>query len=156
MKEIYNTSATALISQSKDIEKNRKKLVLKNIRTEIVKASGTSFETIIKTPEIQRYHLGLHNITTSNKAICEALNIPTEAGCRYKANLEKNQNLVTSVDDFQCPFTKEYVHFLSTNPLEFERLTKSNTNQIKMFDDENKPKIFDLSNAINMAMKMIL
>ena len=135
MREIQNTSATAINLQSKFSENNRRNLVLKNIRTEIVNASGKSFETILKMPEIQRYHLGLYHITTSNKAICEALNIPTEAGCRYKVELEKNQNLVTSVDEFQCPFTKEYVHFLSTNPLEFESLTKSNTNQLKMFDD---------------------
>jgi hypothetical protein len=135
MKEIQNTSDTAINFQNKNSEKNRRNLVLKYIRTEIVKASGKSFETILKIPEIQRYQLGLYHVTTSNKAICEALTIPTEAGCRYKAELEKNTYLVTSVDDFQCPFTKEYVKFLSTNPLEFERLTKSNSNQLKMFDD---------------------
>jgi hypothetical protein len=105
------------------------------VRKEILKSSSLSFETILKKHRIQRYHLGLYHITTSNKAICEALNIPTEAGCRYKARLEENHNLVTSIDDFQCPYTKEFVKFLSTNPNEFERLTKSNTNQIKLFED---------------------
>lgn len=135
MKEIQNTSATVMLRQSKNSENNRRSLVLKYIRTEIVKNSSKSIEAILKIPEIQRYHLGLFHITTSNKAICEALNIPIEAGCRYKAELEKNQNLVTSVDDFQCPYTKEYVKFLSTNSIEFERLTKSNTIQIKLFED---------------------
>jgi hypothetical protein len=135
MREIKYTSATALLRQNKDNENNRRNLVLKHIRIEIVKASGKSFETILKIPEIQRYSLGLYHVTTSNKAICEALSIPTEAGCRYKAELEENGNLVTSFEKFQCPFTKEYVHILSTDPLEFEKLTKSNTNQLKMFDD---------------------
>lgn len=105
------------------------------IRKEVVKSSNLAFETILKMSRIKRYHLGLYHITTSNKAICKALNIPTEAGCRYKARLEENQNLVTSIDDFQCPYTKEFVKFLSINPNEFERLTKSNTNQIKLFED---------------------
>lgn len=131
MKEIQNTSATVMLRESKNSENNRRNLILKYIRTEIVKKSSKSIEAILKIPEIQRYHLGLFHITTSNKAICEALNIPIEA----KAELEKNQNLVTSVDDFQYPYTKEYVKFLSTNSIEFERLTKSNTIQIKLFED---------------------
>lgn len=111
----------------------RRKDLLKFIRKEVVKQSKTVFKTILSYPEIKRYHLGLKHITTSNKAICEALNIPVEAGTRYKAELEENQKLVASIDKFQCPFTKEYVQFLSTNPLEFERLTKSKINQLKMF-----------------------
>jgi hypothetical protein len=115
---------------SKDQRRND---LLKSIRKEVVKQSKTSFKTILSYPKIKRYHLGLKHITTSNKAICEALNIPVEAGTRYKAELEENQNLVASIDKFQCPYTKEYVQFLSTNPLEFERLTKSKINQLKMF-----------------------
>jgi hypothetical protein len=114
-------------------ENNRRKELLKSIRKEIVKKSKTAFATIIKETEINRYYFGLKYITTSNKTICEALNITPEAGTRYKAKLEENQNLVTSIDKFQCPYTKEYVHFLSTNPLEFERLLQSKTNQLKMF-----------------------
>jgi hypothetical protein len=111
----------------------RRNDLLKFIRKEVVKQSKTGFKTILSYPEIKRYHLGLKYITTSNKAICEALNIPVEAGTRYKAELEENQNLVASIDKFQCPYTKEYVQFLSTNPLEFERITKSKINQLNMF-----------------------
>ncbi len=114
-------------------ETNRRNQLLKAMRVQIVKNSQTDFATILKQPEIKRYCFGLKYITTSNKAICEALNIPIEAGTRYKAELEENQYLVTSIDKFQCPYTKEYVQFLSTNPLEFERLLKSKTNQLKMF-----------------------
>lgn len=107
------------------------------IRKEILKRSSLSFETILKKHRIQRYQLGLYYITTSNKTICEALNIPIEAGCRYKARLEENHNLVTSIDDFKCPYTKEFVKFLSTNPAEFERLQKSDTNQLNLFENGN-------------------
>jgi hypothetical protein len=111
----------------------RRNDLLKSIRKELVKQSKTGFKTILSYPEIKRYHLGLKHITTSNKAICEALNIPVEAGTRYKAELEETLKLVASTDKFQCHYTKEYVQFLSTNPLEFERLTKLKTNQLKMF-----------------------
>jgi len=114
-------------------ENQRRNDFLKSIRRELIKQSNTDFVTILKFPEIKRYYFGLKYITTSNKTICEALNIPVEAGTRYKAELEDNHNLVTSIDKFQCPYTKEYVQFLSTNPLEFERLLKSKTNQLKMF-----------------------
>jgi hypothetical protein len=114
-------------------ETQRRNDLLKSVRTQLVKHSNTDFITISKFPEIKRYFFGLKYITTSNKTICEVLNIPVEAGTSYKAELENNHNLVTSIDKFQCPYTKEYVQFLSTNPLEFERLTKSKNNQLKIF-----------------------
>lgn len=114
-------------------ENQRRNDLLKSIRRQLIKQSNTDFTTILNYPENKRYYFGLKYITTSNKTICEALNITPEAGTRYKAKLEENQNLVTSIDKFQCPYTKEYVQFLSTNPLEFERLLRSKTNQLKMF-----------------------
>ena len=114
-------------------ENQRRNDLLKSIRRQLIKQSNTDFTTILNYPENKRYYFGLKYITTSNKTICEALNITPEAGTRYKAKLEENQNLVTSIDKFQCPYTKEYVQFLSTNPLEFERLLKSKNNQLKMF-----------------------
>lgn len=113
-------------------EPQRRNHLLKLIRKELVKKSKTDFETILKETEINRYYFGLKYITTSNKTICETLNITPEAGTRYKAKLEENQNLVTSIDKFRCPYTREFVHFLSTNPLEFERLLKSKNNQLKL------------------------
>ncbi|MES2806734.1 MAG: hypothetical protein V4652_14315 [Bacteroidota bacterium] len=105
------------------------------IRKEILERSNLAFETILKLPEWKRYYLGLQYVTTSNNAICKALDVPIEAGTRYKAELESNYNLVASLDKFKCDYTGEYVQFLSTNPEEFERLTKSNTNQLNLFED---------------------
>jgi hypothetical protein len=114
-------------------ENQRRNDLLKSIRRQLIKQSNTDFTTILKYPENKRYCFGLKYITTSNKLICESLNIPIEAGTRYKAELEDNLNLVASIDKFQCPYTKEYVHFLSTNPLEFGRLSQSKNNQLKIF-----------------------
>ena len=115
--------------------KNKDAVLL--IRKEILKSSILDFETILKLPELKRYYLGLKYVTTSNNAICKALSIPVEAGTRYKVELENNYNLVASSDKFQCDYTGEYVQFLSTNPAEFERLKKSDINQLNLFDDGN-------------------
>jgi hypothetical protein len=113
--------------------KNKDAVLL--IRKEIIESSNLAFETILKLPELKRYYLGLKYVTTSNNAICKALIIPVEAGTRYKVELENNYNLVASSNKFQCDYTGEYVQFLSTNPAEFERLKKSDINQLNLFDD---------------------
>lgn len=113
--------------------KNKEAVLL--IRKGIIESSSLTFETILRLPELKRYYLGLKYITTSNNAICKALSIPVEAGTRYKVELENNYNLVASADKFQCDYTGEYVQFLSTNPAEFERLKKSDINQLNLFDD---------------------
>lgn len=105
------------------------------IREEIINKSELDFEVILKLIELTRYNLGLQHITTSNNAICQALQIPVEAGTRYKVELEKNNYLVTSIDKFKCHYTGEYVQFLSTNPAEFARLLKSDTYQLNLFED---------------------
>lgn len=107
------------------------------IRKDILESSNLAFETILKLPELKRYYLGLKYVTTSNNAICKALNIPIEAGTRYKDELESNNNLVASTDKFQCDYTGELVQFLSTNPAEFERLKKSDINQLNLFENGN-------------------
>ena len=115
--------------------KNKDAVLL--IRNGIIESSNLAFETILKLPELKRYYLGLKYVTTSNNAICKALSIPVEAGTRYKVELENNYNLVASSDKFQCDYTGEYVQFLSTNPAEFERLKKSDINQLNLFEDGN-------------------
>ena len=105
------------------------------IRKEIINKSNLDFEVILRLIERKRYYLGLQYITTSNNAICKALNIPIEAGTRYKAELESNNHLVASIDKFICPYTGENVQFLSTNPEEFDRLIKSSSNQLNLFHD---------------------
>jgi hypothetical protein len=79
------------------------------------------------------FYVALKHVTTTKKAICTAFSIPVEAGCRYKRNFEKQGLLVQSDKKFVCPFTKHFARLISTNPAEFERLKKSNTNQLKMF-----------------------
>lgn len=115
--------------------KNQEAVLL--IRKQILERSNLAFETILKLPEWKRYYLGLQYVTTSNNAICKALDVPIEAGTRYKAELENNYNLVASADKFQCNYTGEYVQFLSTNPEEFERLKKSDINQLNLFENGN-------------------
>jgi hypothetical protein len=105
------------------------------IRKEIINKANLDFEVILRLIELDRYYLGLQHITTSNNAICQALEIPVEAGTRYKVELERNNYLVASVDKFQCDYTGEYVQFLSTNPAEFARLIKSDPNQLNLFED---------------------
>jgi hypothetical protein len=105
------------------------------IREELINKSNLDFEVILRLIELKRFYLGLQHITTSNNAICQVLQIPVEAGTRYKVELERNNYLVASVEKFQCDYTGEYVQFLSTNPAEFARLIKSDPNQLNLFED---------------------
>jgi len=111
-----------------------KENLLQYIRKQIVKGSGESLETLmLEYSEIRRYQLALQYVTTTNKAVCSAMFIPVEAGTRYKATLEKNGYLASSIDVFSCPVTGDKAHLLSTNPSEFERLRKLKVKQLKLF-----------------------
>jgi hypothetical protein len=117
----------------KQLDKDRQKVV-QYIRTLIENATEKPVgQILIEYSDINRYYLALQYVTTSNKAVCEAMEIPVEAGTWYKADLENTNNLVASKDLFRCPYTGEMVHFLSTNPAEFERLWKTSDTQLKMF-----------------------
>ena len=116
--------------QSKD-----KHLILKFIIKEIEKGTGSTISELKKQyAEDKLFQIGLYYVTTTKKAICSALNIPVEAGCRYKRTLEKQGKLVQSIDEIYCPFTKHLAREISTNPKEFERLQKSTTNQTRLFE----------------------
>lgn len=84
--------------------------------------------------EDKLFYIGLHYVTTTKKAYCTALNIPVEAGCRYKRTLEKQGSLVQSKDEVICPLTRYPAHLISTNPNEFERLLQSNADQLNLFE----------------------
>jgi hypothetical protein len=115
--------------QSKD-----KYLHLQFIIKQVEKGTDLSLLELKKRyTEDNLFAIALKHVTTTKKALCTALDIPIEAGCRYKRNLEKHGNLVTSIDEVICPFTKHPAHLISTNPNEFQRLLKSNTNQTKLF-----------------------
>lgn len=109
-----------------------KKNILEHIVNQVEKGTQTSLHILkSKHNEERLFQLGLKYVTTTKKAYCMALNIPVEAGCRYKRKLEKRGLLVQSVKDVVCPFTKDFARLISTNPEEFEKLTK--TNQYKLF-----------------------
>lgn len=114
-----------------------KDLVVIYIRSVVEKATGKSLSELKQMYSEERlFFEALRYITTTKKAICEALQIPVEAACRYKRHYEELGLLVESADEFRCPFTGAEAKLLSTNPQEFERLKVSKTdNQLKMFDD---------------------
>lgn len=131
MNKPLNTTVNSLHKrQSKD-----KNLTLQYIIKQVEKGTGLSFSELKKQySEEHLFSLALKHVTTTKKALCTAFNIPVEAGCRYKRTLEKEGNLVQSIDEVICPFTKHPAHLISTNPKEFERLLKSNTNQLNLFE----------------------
>jgi hypothetical protein len=131
MNKPLNTPVNSLLNrQSKD-----KNLTLQYIVKRVEKGTGLSLSELKKQySEEHLFSLALKHVTTTKKALCTAFNIPVEAGCRYKRTLEKESNLVQSINQVICPFTKHPAHLISTNPKEFERLLKSNTNQLNLFE----------------------
>jgi hypothetical protein len=130
IKQLNTPVNSFLKGQNKD-----KNLTLQYIVKQVEKGTGLSFSELKKQYlEEYLFTLALQYVTTTKKALCTALDIPVEAGCRYKRALEKKGNLVQSIDDVICPYTKHPAHLISTNPIEFERLLKSNTNQLNLFE----------------------
>jgi hypothetical protein len=125
-----NTPENSLLNrQSKD-----KQLTLNYIIRAVEKGTDLSYYQLKEQYSEERlFREALQHVTTTKKALCTALNIPVEAGCRYKRELEKSGLLVQSTDEVICPFTKFPAHLISTNPKEFEGLSKTNTNQLQLF-----------------------
>ncbi len=106
---------------------------LQFIRTQVENGTGKPLSQLIKEySELRRYKLALWYVTTTNKAVCEAMYVPVEAGTKYKRRLEKLGQLVSSTDEFRCPYTGDLAHLVSTNPKE----QKSSDTQLKMFENE--------------------
>ena len=111
-----------------------KYFILKSIVSKVEKATSKSLDQLKEHyKEEQLFALALFHVTTTKKALCTALSIPVEAGCRYKRELEKNGNLAQSKDEVLCPFTRHPAHLISTNPQEFERLLETSSNQLTLF-----------------------
>lgn len=111
-----------------------KKLVLNLIRSKVEKGTGLNFEELKNEySEEQLFYVSLKHVTTTKKSICSAMDIPVEAGCRYKRSFEKDGLLVQSQDEHVCPYTQHMARLISTNPDEFERLNKSISNQTTLF-----------------------
>lgn len=109
-------------------------LALESIIKQVEKGTGLTLSELKKQySEESLFAISLKHVTTTKKALCSALNIPVEAGCRYKRTLEKNNILVQSSDEVVCPLTKHMAHLISTNPNEFGRLLKSSIGQLDLF-----------------------
>jgi hypothetical protein len=110
-------------------------LTLQFIIKKVETGTGLSLSMLKKRySEEQLFYVALKHVTTTKKALCTALKIPVEAGCRYKRSLEKDGKLVESIKERICPITKHYAHLISTNPSEFEGLLKSINNQLNLFE----------------------
>ena len=94
-----------------------KQLLLQIIIKTIEKSTDLSFQQLKERySQESLYRLGLYYFPTTNKAICEALNIPVEAGTRRKRSLEKRGLLKKSNVQMMCPFTKHFAFHLTTDP----------------------------------------
>ena len=130
MNNSLNTSNYFYSKQNED-----KKLIIQFIKNQVEKGTGLSLSDLKEIHTEERlFSVALWHVTTTKKALCKALNMPVEAACRYKRKRETEGNLVQSLDTISCPFTKHQAHLLSTNPREFAKLLKSNTNQLNLFE----------------------
>lgn len=109
-------------------------LVLQHIIKGVETGAGLNFpELKDKYSQERLFALALAHVTTTKKALCTALGIPIEAGCKYKRKFEKSGTLKQSIDEVICPVTKHPAHLISTNPDVFELLLKSKNTQTKLF-----------------------
>lgn len=126
-----NSHTTALIHtrQYKDT-----KILIKEIRKAVEKETGLTFSELKKKYSEQAlFYKVLRCVTTTKKAVCKTFDISIENACRYKRKIEEQGLLVQSVDEVKCPYSGCMAHILSTNEKMFAELTKSNTNQLKLF-----------------------
>jgi len=125
-----NKSRTALHKrQYKDT-----KILIKEIRKAVEKETGLTFSELKnKYSEQALFYKVLRCVTTTSRTVCEAFDIHQPNACRYKDKFEEQGLLVQSVDEVKCPYSNCKSHLLSTNEKMFAELTKSNTNQLKMF-----------------------
>lgn len=126
-----NSHTTALIHkrQYKDT-----KILIKEIRKAVENETGLTFSELKKKYSEQTlFYKVLRCVTTTKKAVCKSFDINIDNACWYKRDYEKIGLLVQSVDEVKCPYSGCMAHLLSTNEKMFAELTKSNTNQLKMF-----------------------
>lgn len=103
-----------------------KQILVDFIRKTIEKKTGFTFNEFIKKyNQEQRYRIGLRYVTTTNKAICMALNIPAEAGTRRKRKLEKRGLLKVTPKKLVCPYTGAKAYHYTTNPSLFDSIINS-------------------------------
>ena len=75
-----------------------RQLFISFLRKKIENCTGSSIESLQEeNPEDRLFYLGAYHVTTTKKALCEAIGVPVEAACRYKRSLEKEGKLKQSV-----------------------------------------------------------
>lgn len=120
MKESENSPDMLFEQQGQDNE-----ITLQFIISKIESGTGLRLSQLKdRYSEDKLFFIGLRHVTTTKKALCEALNIPVEAACRCKRKLEKDGQLVQSAVKVVCPYTKHFAHLISTNPSEFDKLKR--------------------------------
>lgn len=113
-------------SEVNTIKATRKQEVIEFIQTEVELGTGLSFSQLKSNyNEELLFFLALQYVTTTKKALCSAMQIPIEAGCRYKRKFEKSGLLVQSKDLVICPYTRHKAYLISTNSKEFNKLKVS-------------------------------
>lgn len=111
---------------------NDLKSLIDHLRKQIENGSRKSIQALIEeNSEDRLFYLGAYYVTTTKKALCEAIRVPVEAACRHKRKFEKEGKLKQSEADVICPVTKHPARLISTNPNEFDKL--DNSNQLKIF-----------------------
>jgi len=124
------TSINSLIVSSGKKQGKDKKILIQNIRKAIEKETGLTFIQFLKKyDQVSRYRIGLSIFTTTNKTICKALNIPTEAGTRRKRKLEKESLLVSTPKKEVCPFTTYRAKYYTTNQALFNKVINYKINK---------------------------
>jgi hypothetical protein len=114
MRNHINTSD----SLKKEQGKNRQ-LFIQFLRKEIESKSGLSISELKnRYTQEQLFFEALKYVTTTKKALCEALLIPVEGTCRYKRNSEK-VGLLKEVKKINCPFTGRKAWTITTDENQF-------------------------------------
>jgi len=128
---------TPINIKAQPLRKGKNNLYIQSILNTVEQRTGCTLQQLKELyPEDQLFQFGLQYITTTKKAYCTAMQIPIEAGCRYKRKLEKDGLLVSSNYQVVCPFTKHAAQLITTNPNEFGRLLESNHKQLNLFVNE--------------------
>ena len=120
MRNSLNNPGNSFERRSED-KQNVINYIVKTIET----GTGKSlFELKRNHTQCDLYRIGLKYVTTTNKALCMALDIPVEAGTRRKRKLEKEGFLVASFKQKICPYTLEFAKYLTTDPNKFNEIIK--------------------------------
>ncbi len=111
-----------------------KQLYMEYLKDKVLENVGLTLDEFVDSyPEDKRFQIALKVVTSTKKSICEMFDIPVEAGCRYKRDLEKRGLLMQSIETVICPYTKHQAHLLSCDPSMFSYL--SSTNQFGLFNE---------------------